>query len=137
MGDFPWCKQVFDLPIYSKMSNNSSRQPSTNNFLMLQDKIETQKGENKILRQKLQSKSEALVILSQELDKVRNEYEDYRELTRRLQTQWSLLSSDLGGPSHVSLFNSSKVSELRDHPFKTSANSHTFLTPTPLPSAVF
>ena len=65
------------------MSNNSSRQPSTNNFLMLQDKIETQKGENKILRQKLQSKSEALVILSQELDKVRNECEDYRELTRR------------------------------------------------------
>ena len=50
---------------------------------MLQDKIETQKGENKILRQKLQSKSEALVILSQELDKVRNECEDYRELTRR------------------------------------------------------
>jgi len=81
---------------------------------MLQDKIETQKGENKILRQKLQSKSEALVILSQELDKVRNECEDYRELTRRLQTQWSLLSSDLGGPSHVSLFNSSKVSELRE-----------------------
>ena len=32
----------------------------------------------------------------------------------RLQTQWSLLSSDLGGPSHVSLFNSSKVSELRE-----------------------
>ena len=82
-ADFLWCKQVFDLPIYSKMSNNSSRQPSTNNFLMLQDKIETQKGENKILRQKLQSKSEALVILSQELDKVRNECEDYRELTRR------------------------------------------------------
>ena len=50
---------------------------------MLQDKIETQKGENKILRQKLQSKSEALVILSQELDKVRNECEDNRELTRR------------------------------------------------------
>ena len=65
------------------MSNNSSRSTSTNNFLMLQDKIETQKGENKILRQKLQSKSEALVILSQELDKVRNECEDYRELTRR------------------------------------------------------
>merc|ERR1712088_983030 len=116
MGDFPWCKQVFDLPIYSKMSNNSSRQPSTNNFLMLQDKIETQKGENKILRQKLQSKSEALVILSQELDKVRNECEDYRELTRRLQTQWSLLSSDLGEPSHVSLFNNSsqKIAELRE-----------------------
>ena len=26
---------------------------------------------------------------------------------------------------------------LRDHPFKTSANFHQFLTPTPLPSAVF
>ena len=74
----------------------------------MQEKIETQKGENKILRQKLQSKSEALIILSQELDKVRNECEDYRELTRRLQTQWSLLSSDLGGPSHVSLFNNSR-----------------------------
>ena len=59
---------------------------------MLQDKIETQKGENKILRQKLQSKSEALVILSQELDKVRNECEDYRELTRRyVLTSWAKL----------------------------------------------
>ena len=83
------------------------------NFLLMQEKIETQKGENKILRQKLQSKAEALVILSQELDKVRNECEDYKELTTRLQAQWSLLSSDLGGPSHVSLFNSSKLSELR------------------------
>ena len=84
------------------------------NFHLLQEKIETQKGENKILRQKLQSKSEALVILSQELDKVRNEVEDYRELTRRLQAQWSLLSSDLGGPSHISVFNNSKLSELRE-----------------------
>ena len=30
-----------------------------------------------------------------------------------------------------------KVKEKRDHPFKTSANFHTFLTPTPIPSAVF
>ena len=87
---------------------------SANNFLHMQEKIETQKGENKILRQKLQSKSEALIILSQELDKVRNECEDYRELTQRLQTQWSLLSSDLGGPSQISIFNNSKVSELRE-----------------------
>ena len=35
-------------------------------------------------------------------------------LVCRLQAQWSLLSSDLGGPSHVSLFNSSKLSELRE-----------------------
>jgi hypothetical protein len=91
---------------------------STSGFLLMQEKIETQKGENKILRQKLQSKAEALIILSQELDKVRNECEDYRELTRRLQTQWSLLSSDLGGPSHLSLFrdsaSNSKISELRE-----------------------
>ena len=93
---------------------SANQKVSANNFLHMQEKIETQKGENKILRQKLQSKSEALIILSQELDKVRNECEDYRELTHRLQTQWSLLSSDLGGPSHVSLFNHSKVSELRE-----------------------
>ena len=93
---------------------SANQKVSANNFLHMQEKIETQKGENKILRQKLQSKSEALIILSQELDKVRNECEDYRELTHRLQTQWSLLSSDLGGPSHVSLFNNSKVSELRE-----------------------
>ena len=74
---------------------NSNSQISASNFLLMQERIETSKGENKILRQKLQSKSEALIILSQELDKVRNECEDYRELTRRLQTQWSLLSSDL------------------------------------------
>ena len=85
----------------------STPQQVSVNFLLMQEKIETQKGENKILRQKLQSKSEALIILSQELDKVRNESEDYRELTRRLQTQWSLLSSDLGGPSNVSIFNNS------------------------------
>ena len=29
------------------------------------------------------------------------------------------------------------IFQLRDHPFKTSANFHKFLTPTPLPSAVF
>ena len=75
----------------------------------MQDKIETQKGENKILRQKLQSKTEALVILSQELDKVRNECEDYRELTRRLQSQWSLLGSD-----HLPFFTNAKWSEIRE-----------------------
>jgi len=104
-----------DFEIQNRCYNMSANQKvSANNFLHMQEKIETQKGENKILRQKLQSKSEALIILSQELDKVRNECEDYRELTHRLQTQWSLLSSDLGGPSHVSLFNNSKVSELRE-----------------------
>ena len=89
----------------------SHKQVSANNFLHMQEKIETQKGENKILRQKLQSKSEALIILRQELDKVRNECEDYRELTQRLQTQWSLLSADLGGPSQISVFNNSKLSD--------------------------
>ena len=99
-----------------KKQKMSTPQQVSVNFLLMQEKIETQKGENKILRQKLQSKSEALIILSQELDKVRNESEDYRELTRRLQTQWSLLSSDLGGPSNVSIFNNSnqKIAELRD-----------------------
>ena len=95
---------------------SSKSQQISVNFLHMQEKIETQKGENKILRQKLQSKSEALIILSQELDKVRNECEDYRELTRRLQAQWSLLSADLGGQSQVSLFNNSnqKIAELRE-----------------------
>ena len=31
----------------------------------------------------------------------------------------------------------SRPKAIRDHPFKTSAIFHTFLTPTPLPSAVF
>merc|ERR1712223_1073060 len=107
-------KQVFHFHV--KEQKMSTPQQVSVNFLLMQEKIETQKGENKILRQKLQSKSEALIILSQELDKVRNESEDYRELTRRLQTQWSLLSSDLGGPSNASIFNNSnqKIAELRD-----------------------
>jgi len=40
------------------------------------------KIESKILKQKLQSKSEALVILTKELEKLRSECEDYKELTR-------------------------------------------------------
>ncbi len=34
----------------------------SSNYLLSEEKIETQKAENKILRQKLQSKSEALVL---------------------------------------------------------------------------
>ena len=106
---------MFRPPVSGYNMSSKSQQISVN-FLHMQEKIETQKGENKILRQKLQSKSEALIILSQELDKVRNECEDYRELTRRLQAQWSLLSADLGGQSQVSLFNNSnqKIAELRE-----------------------
>ena len=60
-------------------------QISTMGFLQMQDKIETQKGENKILRQKLQSKAEALLIITKELEKVRGECDEYRELVQRLQ----------------------------------------------------
>ncbi len=51
------------------------------------DKLETQRGENRILRQKLQSKAEALLILSQELERTRAECKDYRELAIKLQHQ--------------------------------------------------
>ena len=54
-------------------------------YHIMQDKIDTQKGENRILRQKLQSKAEALLILTKELEKVRSECDEYRELTQRLQ----------------------------------------------------
>ena len=40
-------------------------------------------------------------------------------------------------PSGTSDNYGSLVQNLRDHPFKTSANFSRFLTPTPLPSAVF
>ena len=60
-------------------------QISTMGFLQMQDKIETQKGENKILRQKLQSKAEALLIITKELEKVRGECDGFRELVQRLQ----------------------------------------------------
>ena len=39
-------------------------------FNAMQDQIDGQKAENAVLRQKLRSKAEALVILTQELDKV-------------------------------------------------------------------
>ena len=38
-------------------------------YMDLQESIETQRGENRILKQKLQSKAEALLILSKELDR--------------------------------------------------------------------
>ena len=38
-------------------------------YMDMQDRIETQRGENRILKQKLQSKAEALLILSKELDR--------------------------------------------------------------------
>ena len=59
-------------------------------FVLMRNKIETQKGENMILRQKLQSKSEALLILSKELEKVRVDCDDYKELTNKLQMKYSL-----------------------------------------------
>lgn len=62
-------------------------------FVLMQNKIETQKGENMILRQKLQSKSEALLILSKELEKARVDCDDYKELTNRLQTKYSNLKN--------------------------------------------
>ena len=68
-------------------------QISTMGFLQMQDKIETQKGENKILRQKLQSKAEALLIITKELEKVRGECDEYRELVQRLQQSQSSVTS--------------------------------------------
>lgn len=56
---------------------------------LIQEELETQSGENRILRQKLQSKSEALVILSSELEAVRDECEKYKTLTEALQTKSS------------------------------------------------
>ena len=42
-------------------------------------------AENRILRQKLESKAQALLILSRELEKLRRQGEEYRELPERLQ----------------------------------------------------
>ena len=69
----------------SPINEQQEFQISTMGFLQMQDKIETQKGENKILRQKLQSKAEALLIITKELEKVRGECDEYRELVQRLQ----------------------------------------------------
>lgn len=69
----------------SPLMEQQEFQISTMGFLQMQDKIETQKGENKILRQKLQSKAEALLIITKELEKVRGECDEYRELVQRLQ----------------------------------------------------
>ena len=44
-------------------------------------------AENAVLQQKLQSKTQALLILSKELDRCRAEGDEYRELTQRLQVQ--------------------------------------------------
>ena len=71
-------------------------------FLFFQSRIETQKGENAILRQKLQSKSEALLILTKELEKSRSEGDEYRELAQRLQTKCAGLKGamyQIGGSS--------------------------------------
>ena len=70
--------------------------------------MEATKSENSILRQKLQSKSEALLILSKELQKVRVDCEEYRDLTQKLQMKCSTLKRstpiDLNAPD--SSFNS-------------------------------
>ncbi len=52
--------------------------------------LEAQVAENRILRQKLESKAQALLILSRELERVRGQGADYRELTDRLQQQQHL-----------------------------------------------
>ena len=40
-------------------------------FNAMQDQMDSQKAENAVLRQKLRSKADALLILTQQLDKVR------------------------------------------------------------------
>ena len=47
-----------------------SVQMTQTGFNAMQEQIDGQKAENAVLRQKLRSKAEALVILTQELDKV-------------------------------------------------------------------
>lgn len=95
-------------------NGNKQLNISASGFLLMQEKIETQRGENKILRQKLQSKAEALLILSKELDKVRTECDDYRELTRRLQTQCSVLKTTGG------------VTTDEEHSTSSNNNIHSF-----------
>ena len=51
-------------------SNDMPVQMTQTGFNAMQDQIDGQKAENAVLRQKLRSKAEALVILTQELDKV-------------------------------------------------------------------
>ncbi|TRY71760.1 hypothetical protein TCAL_09724 [Tigriopus californicus] len=67
----------------------------------LLDQIEIQRGENRILYQKLQSKSEALVILTKELDKTRAECEEYRILTQTLHGRDA--ARQIGGPRALAL----------------------------------
>ena len=43
-------------------------------FNAMQDQMDSQKAENAVLRQKLRSKADALLILTQQLDKVRIVY---------------------------------------------------------------
>lgn len=79
------CSFVVDLLPYAAFSFSCI---SMNRFLftlLLQNRIETQRGENAILRQKLQSKSEALIILTKELDRAR-EGEGARHLLHQAPT---------------------------------------------------
>ena len=113
---------------------NSDATGVAGGIMQMQNKIETQKAENTILRQKLQSKAEALLILTKELNKVRNEGDEYRELVRKLQTQCTTLktTSEVAKETIVSPANledfALMVSE--DHsesmPGFTSFNSRTF-----------
>jgi len=57
------------------------------------EKLETTAAENRILRQKLQSKSQALLILSGELERARREAEDCRLLAEKLQQQRSQVNA--------------------------------------------
>ena len=66
---------------------------SPDGMQLVQEKISTLSNENKILQQKLNSKAEALLILSKEVDKVRQECDDYKNLTETLQRKCSSLKS--------------------------------------------
>ena len=77
----------------SEEGTDPSFQITTSGFIQMQDKIDTQKAENAVLRQKLQSKAEALVILTKELEKVRIESDEYRDLVQKLQTQYTTLKT--------------------------------------------
>jgi len=81
--------------------------------------MDSQKAENAVLRQKLRSKADALLILTQQLDKVRFENEEYRDLARKLQSEKSTLrkqpsSSSTGGRVAMGLTTETALMQIFD-----------------------
>jgi len=68
-----------------KLSAPRERDMNAASAATIAERLETASAENRILRQKLQSKSQALLILSGELERARREADDCRQLADRLQ----------------------------------------------------